>query len=684
LNEQQLKLKAQIEHIMGEDGALSKYIPNYETRPSQLEGVEAIVTSLREGKNFILEGPCGYGKSPTYLISAMLDIIESGHRCVVATAGITLQEQLYYKDIPAIIKAINDVTGTKLTYSYLKGRNNFICMRKAEELNFEHRGSVSKPIAELLAWYAQTKTGDMSELNYIPEYQDWSEIACVDSDECQGKQCSFYNECYYQKRKIQAKNADIVVCNYHVLFSDIKIGPSLDGEGGVLLGDYGLLVCDEAHEMAKIARDFLEIKVSYYTFTNIQRKITTIVKKYGERIDMSQCGITEMLENAKSYFLEITDKFDFSDKDSLKIIAKGTKIPYGEFLPKIRHFENKIKEHRERICPFGEEELLLMHNDEEGKAIIKALDGIIEKLLEIADTLVTICNQSNDKMSYWFEKDNNSLLSMHAKPVKVNGFLNENIFDKTGLRTIVTSATLSINRSFDYIKNELGIENTNEMIAPSPFNLKEQQLWYLPKNAVDGNDYENFNRVMIKNLEEIIEACYGGVLCLFTSISNMNYAANILRRKLPDYYILKQGDAPRHVLLDEFKGNLNSILFGTKSFFTGVDIKGPALRCVVIDKFPFESPGDPIMSVLANEDNGFYKYFIPDMIITLKQAIGRSIRDKDDKCVVVVLDNRLATARYKARVANSFTYEKTATRNIEDVKDFIDKYIKSLPNDMPF
>jgi ATP-dependent DNA helicase DinG len=288
---------------------------------------------------------------------------------------------------------------------------------------------------------------------------------------------------------------------------------------------------------------------------------------------------------------------------------------------------------------------------------------------------------SDNKIVYWVENKEGKI-HIKLKPVSVSDELYENFFSKRDLSCIVTSATLSVNGNFNYIKEQLGlnrsIENksVSEFIGQSPFDLKSQELWYLPTEIIDGDSKNSraFQELLPKQLIEILEVSKGGVLCLFTSNFNLNYAHSAVSKALPKMRILKQGNLPRTKLIEQFKDDRDSVLFATRSFFTGVDIPGDSLRCLIIDKFPFPSPGDPVMMKIQKllGPKTFGKHYIPEMVITLKQAVGRGVRTITDKCVIVILDGRMATANYKGEIFNSFSYEKTGTRNIEDVKKFLE------------
>lgn len=655
----------------GPDG-LAKFIPEYEVRNSQVEGVRAVQASLANNRHFIFEGPCGYGKSVTYLVPAMLQAIQ-GQKIVVATAGITLQEQIFYKDIPKVAMAVTAITGQPVTYAYMKGRNNFACRRKVAELAFDISTrqpniDLKEEKVKLISWADSSNRGDVSELSYVPKHEVWKTVACIDRSDCQGSACDYFQTCFYQRMKQNAKNCNLVVCNYHVLFADWETG-------GRLLDGYDALICDEAHEVAKIARDFMEVKFSYFHIVDIQRKITHATRKFPQLIRMDGQLMQRVTAEAQQWFTGIVRDFPIGKFNSQRPLPRGTEIQHTQLRESLAKLANQLEKAALEIS----EDLESASVDEQAAA--KLLSSAAGLCLKSIESLATLCHQTNPQMGYWLEKGVGDYYSLHGKPIKVDRFLGDNFFalrkdsDRALIPTVLTSATLSVDGGFQYLKSELGITAADEMIADSPFNLTQQQLWYLPQTALEGNSKE-FSARMIDNLVETVRVCRGGALCLFTSTYNMSLAADAVRSRLPHLKVYKQGDLPRQSLLEKFEEEVDSVLIATKSFFAGVDIKGESLRCLIIDKLPFESPEDPVMKALCEEDGGFFKYSIPNMIITLKQAIGRSIRSTTDKCVVAVLDNRLATARYKWAIANSFNYAKTVTRDISTVEAFINSYLQ--------
>lgn len=660
-----------VDELMGQSGILSKYIDSYQEREPQIDAVKKIIKALNNRESFIFEGPTGFGKSPTYITSLMLHMLQTGKRAIIGTAGIVLQEQLYFKDIPAINEAIKELGIGEIKYAYLKGRANFLCHRKLAlvELTTEKKDREDE-LNNLVDWSKKTTTGDNSELDYVPKYKNWSEVACLTPEECEGKKCPNYDFCFYQRAKIKALSADLLVTNYHMLLSDYNAENNI-------LGEYELLVCDEAHELPKIARDFSEIKVSFNTFRDIQRRLTMIKNRYDKLIDISRFNIGDLLTYAAKFFDEVYKKSEdlIPPKSKTFVFNPNIKLGSEAFRLNIAYFSNNID--------YVADEMI-QRADSTGNEDYSDIAIELGRIYNICDatlaTLSTIDNGKYGNRVYYLERvDDHDSIYIKAKYVKVGEYL-RNLFTpfKEIFNFIITSATLSVSNSFSYIKSELGIdevENVGELIASSPFDLSEQQLWYLPRNATEGNA-SNFIEVSTENIIEIIKACKGGVLALFTSNYNMDKACYEARRRLRGSVIYKQGDAPKQVLLEAFKNNKDSILFATRSFFTGVDIKGKSLRCVIVDKFPFESPTDPVTVALNKEQNAFFKYSIPDMVITLKQAFGRGVRDTEDKCVIALLDNRLATARYKGRINTSFDYKKTATRDIEDVKKYVKEYLE--------
>jgi ATP-dependent DNA helicase DinG len=687
--------------IFSEGGIIKDFKPDYIPRESQIEAAKHILETLQKRGITILEGPCGFGKTFAYLIPLFMDITQTaGRRSVIVTNGISLQEQLYYKDIPFVSKIFKTMYGRDVTYAMLKGKGNFICQHKMSEIMVTRNmsGSMTSRILQL---YNDKKieNGDISHLDFVPDSATMSEVACIEEGECQGSGCEFYDKCFYQQARAKASESRIVVTNYHMLFSDLKAQ-------GNILGIYNNLIFDEAHEISNIYRDFLEERISCGTITSIRNKFSEISKQDETIKDRYIKGISfDWILSATEIFFEKVQRSLFVNpaKDEIKMLDSSINLclyPNEEnnFIAAV----NQILSTSDQIYEYCSERIEQIKSGYESvydlppqvKEEYNKYASIANKLCPVQEKLFAIRRLvkdhkglvEDDNMVYWVENKDKKV-SIHTKPISVAEKLYGNFFNNTYLSCIITSATLSVNGNFNYIKEQLGLDWVNadgengkelfEYIGKSPFDLTKQELWYLPMNIVDGDarNAKRFQEALPDQIIELLRVTKGGALCLFTSYSNMNYAHAAVARALPQLRIMKQGDLPRTKLTENFKNDRDSVLFATRSFFTGVDIPGDSLRCLIIDKFPFPSPGDPIMMKIQKlyKDQTFAKHFIPEMVITLKQAVGRGVRTVDDKCVVTILDGRMVTAQsYKGIIFNSFPYEKTGTREIEDVKNFLE------------
>jgi len=678
-----------LDDIFNNDGAISDLRDGYKERPSQIEAAHRIKDCLDNNKIGVIEGETGMGKSYAYLFPVLLDIIESGftHRAVIATSGISLQEQLNTKDVPfaiEVMKSLYPNITDELQYTLLKGRQNFICNEKVADLGLYEttKNMIDSSFEKIYDFVNNTKTGDLSELNFIPEQDILEKICCTKKGECTGKNCKYQQECFYGKHKIKLNSSKIIITNYHMLFADNKIG-------GKILPVYDILVFDEAHEAANIFRDFDALKLSYNTVSMLRNKsseLNHICANYKDSLDPEM--FNSVLKEFEIAFFDIEGKF--TDLSSPTIINNKDELPksFYELKTPMTNIDNCIADAlsncEQNLAAFGDS-----YDDEESKEVTKVYQILQTMSDSSSDILYFITSIENilkdDNKVIWLEKINETV-SLNCKKVEVGGSLAEAFFASETVTSIFTSATMSVGGSFEYIKEQLGLnlskKDVVEFIGSSPFNLEEQQLWYLPEGAIEGNKF-GFDKTIAGNIHSIVKATGGGALCLFTSVKNMRNTFYELQYQLP-YTIYVQGDMPRTKLVEKFKEDKNSVLFGTRSFFTGVDVPGDALRCVIIDKFPFPQPTDPIQQKLKDRANSFYKYSIPDMVITLKQAIGRGVRSVTDKCVIVILDGRMSTAKYKGRINSSFGYKKTGTRDLEKVKEYCKDFIEeSKPLEYP-
>lgn len=706
-----------IDKIFQEGGALSLDSPHYKVRPSQVEAAHGIMDALMTNSPSIVEGPCGFGKTYAYLIPVILNIWEKKKRCsgqedniraIIATNGISLQEQLCTKDIPQIIKTLSGIRDVYYediplpTFALLKGRQNFICPLKFVVNKEILRGNIPKEHYEEIEKVNLTN-GDLSSLSFTLPYEARQLCVCSDANECKGGACAMAKECHYLAQKRKAAASDIIVCNYHMLFSAIE---------APVLPTFDTLVWDEAHEAVEIFRNLNIDSLSRTWISHLSGDITRLLN--------TKCGKELVEQLAETRDIAANSIFNLSDKQ-----------PQGNFIKSLQDATHRYLQYIAKLCgiqistPFSDAKLVhesfldstyhtLKQDVVDILLILKGFIGAIadsakdmsedsysateqedcQSCAAVAETIEKSVTQrihfiqrsdgADIDYAYYMKKsmvNDDCILEYERMPIDVSKLMHDIFLAQSkGINNIFTSATISVGGNMEFFKNEIGLNHYDseifEFIGQSPFNLKEQELWYLPDPCVDGNKTE-FGNYFNATLEGIIRASGKGLLILATSVSAMNQAyivaSSIVSQLGRKTKVMKQGDKPRTKLLEDFKEDGEAILIATKSFFTGIDIPGQALQCLVIDKLPFMAPNDPIVMHLNCKQNYncFMEYQVPKMIITLKQAVGRGVRSISDRCVICVADGRMATSRYRGKIGKSFPYEKTATRNIEDVKNFL-------------
>ena len=686
-----------IKDIFREGGLISEFLDNYIPREPQIEGSLGIFNMLND-KNInqiLFEGETGVGKSFAYLFPAFIEELKSmdnGERkaIIIATSGISLQEQLINKDLPFVKKVMTayNKNAEHIKFSLMKGRQNFICNKKYEQI-FKNMPDVNKEFKDEVDKLF-SEDGDLSKLSVVMSPEMNQNLCCTDEEDCSSSGCEYYGECHYYAHRRKAVRSDIIVVNYHVLFTALNTS-------AVMLPNFNILICDEAHEIPSTYREFASININAGFFKKTKSKFSnliSIIESSPEDIFNSELASKIILKikndldiieyNVDQLFIEIENKY--SNLYSPQILEADTD---KEILSKVQYLKNSLadleyncEEFQDHVISLIDDEeddfedsILGKFSDRENKEIKLRFNSLNASVTNQGAQIKEIISGISDDNSVVFVENKNNRVTLSAKLIETGDEL-FNLFGIPGLKTVFTSATMSVGGSFNYIKENLGISelNTIDIIGQSPFNLTEQQLWYLPPDSLAGNQ-AGFDDVAIKDIVEIIKACRGGVLCLFTSVKSMNNAYNRIKPVLRGMNIYKQGEIPKMQLIDKMRQG-DGVLLATRSFFTGVDIQGKALRCVIVDKFPFPSPADPIQIKrgLLHKD-AFFRFSIPEMIILLKQAVGRGVRSVDDKCVICILDGRMSTARYKTRIFNSFNYKKTGTRNINDVKKFIDDYL---------
>lgn len=607
-----------IDALFAPDGPVAKSFRGFETRPGQTQMAAAVARALAEKKHVAIEAPCGVGKTFAYLLPAVEHAIQTDGRVVVCTANIALQEQIFEKDLPAIGK----ILGRKFNYALIKGLNNYLCMDRlhetAEELptvTFDRKQL--RHFQKIAAWADETKTGDLSDLDIEPDEQVWHRVNGV-SDLCNGPQCRFYDDCFAMDARRRLRNAQVIVTNYHLFFAHVRVKSF--GAGDVILPPASTVICDEAHDMADIARDFFGLRLGPFSIAPLAKGAAWLKKG----------GAAERLRQAsREFFQRVRDTSERRLRKPGWVNADNLKRALGEYLTLLS--EEKARTHED---------------DQERRDKIGKFVQSAETYIETLEAFLRV----DDKNSvYWVERDERAA-RLQARAVDVSATLDEHLF-KTTPTVVLTSATLTANGQFDFIKRETGAAEIGEVRVESPFDFQEQAIVVVPRMKCLPND-PGFAAEMSTHINRVIKLLGGRTMCLFTSWKNLDACAT--SAESTGVEILRQGDKPRSKLLAKFRKDEGTALFGTSSFWQGVDIPGEALSCLMIDKIPFMNPGDPLLEALQERDPAcFANYSLPKAILDLRQGFGRLIRRRSDRGVVVIFDTRLFTKSYGQEVLAS-------------------------------
>ncbi|WP_394845152.1 ATP-dependent DNA helicase [Pendulispora brunnea] len=607
--------------VFGPGGLLQSRSANYEAREGQIALSRLVDQAMREGRHAAAEAPCGTGKSRAYCVPAIHHAHHRGKRVVVATANVALQEQLVTQDLPRLA----EVLPWKFSFSLLKGRNNYACHARVadSDVRGELRGmyDLQDQIDTVRAWFRTTKTGDVSELPIVPAHNVWSKFA-ITADECKGETCAYRGECFSERAKRVANASDIVVTNYHLLFAHLAL--RRDTGQDLLLPAFDFLVLDEAHAAADIARSFFGYSVSEASLGRIASSVAELgFKRLAGELRLEARGLFERF-------------------------ATHPDVPRGG---RLRH-PGLIADDALQEC-IGRVVAAAAHVDREDNlaANTRATARRVARLAELAgDRIREGLQQVDAEKVYWIDVDSKARAVLEARPVRVDRLLHRQLFDPCESVSLV-SATLATRGSFDFLQREVGLpDGALELVAPSPFD-SSRALLVIPDDAPDPRT-PDFPDAASAIFDQAIALCEGRTLGLFTSYRVLNHVHQHLRDCA--YRVLRQGDLPRGELLRIFREDTSSVLLGAESFWAGVDVPGPALTAVVIDKLPFPPPDNPVIAALCEGDpNAFENHLLPRVETALKQGMGRLLRTKDDYGVIVVCDRRLRETRYgKALLAH--------------------------------
>jgi ATP-dependent DNA helicase DinG len=633
-------------------GVLAAKHPAYEFRRGQLKMAQAVEQALEEKRHLIVEAGTGTGKTLAYL----MPVIRSGKRVIISTGTKNLQEQLFYKDIPFLERALfgdsasrDETSNRRLSVCYMKGRNNYLCRKKLYDLTGQPVLSGLEEIEQyraIAAWEKATSTGDRAELAELPEASALWHKLDARADACTGQKCSEWERCFITEMRRRGMESDIIIVNHHLFFADLAIKLQADGapDAGIL-PDAGAVIFDEAHELEDVAGNFMQ---------------------QNRMLSASVSGALGSLREKSQFFFSLLPagegRFAFETR--------------REFLEENGDEFVALNQALNRLA--GELEAMPQRPEEAFNFVRRAQELQVQ---------LGFAMESDDRNTvFWIERrggkggttSSKSELTrgtkqnvfLQATPIDVGPILRECLWSKLEC-AVLTSATLAVGGGFEYIRQRLGLEHARESILPSHFDYETQALFYVPPDLPDARAPQ-FSAVAAERIRKLLEITRGRAFVLFTSYAQMN---DVYQRLLGilDYPMLRQGDAPKSALLEEFRLTPNAVLFATSSFWQGVDVQGEQLSCVIIDRLPFAVPSDPVVAarvkaIDADGGNAFFQYQVPAAVITLKQGFGRLIRSLHDRGLLVLLDNRILKKQYGRVFIESLpNYQKTTElRKVEE------------------
>ena len=670
-------LQDSVREIFSDQGAVSRVLDGYEPREGQRLMSEAVASAIENGGTLVAEAGTGTGKTLAYLVPAVL----SGRRVLISTGTKNLQEQIFFKDLPLVKKAL----GISFTATLMKGRSNYLCLHRwetyresesfgpfgafgtfEEERPERSERSVFLPIID--AWLKQTATGDRAELRDLPEdVPIWREIA-AEAETCLGTECPHYDGCFVTTMRRRAAESDVVIVNHHLLCADASVRRSAYGE---VIPTCSTLVVDEAHQLEDIATQYFGCSVSNFRVENLVRDGERLMSapRQGRPYDAAAGRIFTERENEEiaSALARVAgcSRVFFSDLalDPSLRIANGaeTRARYtAESL--VDHFEDGMAlagaldglEATLAASAQPEARTNGLPSDETARppGVADAVGALQRRAGELSKDLRFLIRAGDPDFVYYVESRGRGRSPfLRASPIDVSRIVQETLFDR--MRALVlTSATVAVDGSFEYVKGRLGIRQAAELRVTSEFDYANQALLYLPRR-VPSPKAPAFVEAAAREVVEILKRSRGRAFVLFTSYTVLRGVRPLVEMALP-YPILVQGVAPRTELIERFRTTPNAVLLATSSFWQGVDVVGESLSCVVIDKLPFASPADPVTAarieaINARGGDAFADYQVPLAILTLKQGLGRLIRHRTDRGVLAVLDPRLRTMGYGRR-----------------------------------
>jgi ATP-dependent DNA helicase DinG len=680
--------------LVAKDGPCSKTIPVFEERDGQKEMIEHVCTAFNSSLCGFIEAGTGIGKSLAYLIPSVEWSNVNMERVVISTKTINLQEQLLYKDIPGLKKALD----ADFSYILMKGRGNYICLNRVADAQQDLFSFIDDEELEqfnsLQEWINTTEDGSLSDLTFVPKYSLWEKLNSQ-SDTCLGSTCRYFSRCFVNRVRRKAITAGIIVTNHHYLLADVSLIPT----GNSILPSFDRVIIDEAHNLEDSATSFFtrEITLSsvlrlldrLYSGEKKKKGFLMFLLKKGRSADINKImeEVTQLRSSTYELFEAIDEflislgSFKGSLQNDLTVCEVSDEVKdlpgwenqvikqFGIFYKECTGLSNRLYDLRDKLSGEAEE------------SVLKQIDSFTFRLIEITQTVDAFLNDEDKNYVRWIEKKRE--IAVMVSLIDVGEALQEMLFSRVK-SSVLTSATLAVNNDFDFIKRRLRLTNAEfSVVVESPFRYEEQMAVIIPSDMLEP-DLPGYVPALSRSVLKILNSTGGKAFVLFTSYKTLNEVYSRVNEDLRQagLFVFKQGDGSRMNLLNDFKNNTHSVLFGTESFWEGVDAPGDTLECVIITKLPFKVPTEPVIKarmerIRMEGGNPFTDYSLPLAVIKFKQGIGRLIRKSTDRGLIAVLDKRVLVKRYGNIFLNSIPGGNISKGILEELLQETNDYISN-------
>ncbi len=604
--------------LLGADGPFAEALDGFAPREEQIRMADAVQEAIEMGSSLVVEAGTGIGKTLAYLVPALT----SGEKTIISTGTKTLQDQLFFRDLPLVREALD----SSVTTALLKGRANYLCLHRMHTARTEGRLPSRDAVHELEAvvdWAARTRDGDLSIAGVVSEESGLMPFVTSTADNCLGSECPEFEDCFVAKARREAQEADIVVVNHHLLFADMAIKQS--GFGEVLPGA-GTFIVDEAHQAPETASRFFSTTLSARQLNDLCRDFLAESAEVSGAMGILREPVADCLQRVKEMQLAVAEQpqergawDELVGNASARAALQGLDLAVAALGAEIPKLEDRAR----------------------------GMDGCIERLRGVQQAFDRFDAEAEEGEVRWYERRGRGF-AFHITPLEVASVFGEfrRLVDASWL---FTSATLSVRGDFAHFTERMGLEDAGTLQLDSPFDYANNALMWLPERLPEPRE-PNFVPELLDRVVPLLEASGGRAFLLFTSHRSLRQAAELLSKRV-SYPLFVQGEQPRSILLERFRKSGDGVLLGTASFWEGVDVIGEALSLVVIDKLPFAAPDDPVIEARSGRlrregGNPFTGLFLPQAVISLKQGAGRLIRDVNDRGVLVICDPRIRTRSY--------------------------------------